>query len=415
MPSSIQASESCHEMQTRTCMNDKTDPEGYLDLWLSSSFPVLCNLLDQITEDSEPSAGLNGSNNAANALKDLFGKENVTERRIQTFPEVGITVPRYKPEDKFVSTEKCQEMEVSVVPPDSLHSSKLEEQMPLAHNLVEQEFSYAEYHEHEHSCRSGLVQLCSGPKVSIFRTIDNKVREMDAIIKNPALMLGATILETCTLNLPGPYTLNRPVRNVKLESNRYTLDVLGLFILLVDTILAANAVAHVMYKGASVPLEFSQDIVKIVSAIQSGFPKIFSELQKLVMYSTVTSILRKAPFKWNKCMIYVLEDLIIHPLKPSFGNSIELEFLAMILQKRAKNLLKLFSSEKFSCIFNSTQHRTVIQRLCHQPPTEDAASFMKISAMNCLEGHRVKPIRFEVKDKLVETYLRDIFVSYKDF
>lgn len=422
----MEYSEPCQMSQAKFAQTEKFDSLSKKDYWgtlFNSTFPALCSLLARSESELGSGTNFNGSSSAVKELEDIFGVSD-PQRGNNALPrgEEHMDIPLFDTTEKFDG----ESPNVSPVVSALAEPNDCAEENPI--NLINlppveewkdhfaPEFCRAGYHEHVHSKESGMLQICTGPKFNVYRTIDNKVREMDSILRAPVEFLGPKHEESCMLNLPGPYSCSRPVRKVKFQSNRYVLDVLGLFLVLVDTVLSTKCVTYVNFKGSKTPLEFAPNIAKVIKLLQIAFPEQFAELQKLVMYSTITSVMKKSPLKWNRCMIYVLEDLLIHPVALANEDSLEQALIVNILQKRAKMLLKRFASDEDSHIFNSVAHfQSIQQNFSFVKDSTKVTEFMKISASNCLEGHRIKNIRFEVKDKLLELYIRDICLSYANF
>jgi len=274
-----------------------------------------------------------------------------------------------------------------------------------------------EYHKHPGSdANSGILQICCHNKESVYHYVDNSVREMEKIIRNPGASICRDIMDnTPELNLPGPYKYHIDPKPVNLNSNRYTLDVLGLFISIIDMIYSCGSVTVVMNGGVRTPLEFSHDVVKIIIVMKAAFPSLFKELQKLMMYSSVTSVMRKIPFKWNKCMVQVLEDLVIHPLDRYVNKeSIEFKLLTVIVQKRAKVLFKQLELDSSQLPKISMKYKTLLLTHFSKVYSQEIKEFLARSARNSLRIHLVKNVRYNITDEAFIRTLNSVWSSHNN-
>lgn len=298
----------------------------------------------------------------------------------------------------------CGSIDTNCVVSPLRQRSKNEESIP--------EFCSTVFHRHPRSeSNVHLLQVCCGDSESVYRCIDNRVREMDKIITNPANSLCKDVLDhTCVLKLPGPHTFNAPLKPVKLNSNRYTFDVLGLFVILVDFVYATNSVTNVIVDDVRTPLEFTQDVVKVIAVMKSAFPELFEELQKLVMYSKVLEVLRKVPFKWNRCMINVLEDLIVIPLNKINNESIEFKLLTVIIRKRAKAFFKQLEVDETQLTKLSTKFKNLLAVNFTKVYQPDIKQALVCSARNSLKAHRVKNLKYEI---CKEDFIRVLSINWR--
>ena len=385
--------------------------------WMSKSFPALCQLLDKVTAHIPENGGQHLNSSAVRAISELTDIFPIIDNLNTTnAPPEQYDIPIYETNDKFQYCDQSMDVTGSTfteakecLEPCFVPDEKISNEYNVNINLCLVQ-------AHNHVCSTNndnLLQLCEGHWSNVYRSIDTDVREMDAVIRNPDTNLCRDAMETsCELQLPGPYSYPTVVKNVSFASDRHSLDVLGLFLILIDTIYASSCITHVNHNSRLVPLEFSQNIVKVVSLMRRGFPEAFSDLQKLVMYSTLTSMLKRVPFRWNMFMTHVLEDLIVHPVNFINEESIEFQLLTMIVKKRAKLVIKMFSSQSASHIFDSVKHKNIMRCNFTNVYKPEIGVFLKTSAGNCKKVHRIKNIRYKVIDKVFESYLRDIFISY---
>lgn len=404
----------------------KKSGDGYYT-WFSSSFPVLCNLLDKVHEDmadlSEGSSDFQSSEKSLKELVALFPPLPSHEQSRKITCDVNdLCIPVFTESEKFAKVEARTAAPSSSHQLDELPESSAKTEMKEvslephdvgAPVLSDQNLCYIEQHIHHNSDSTGLLQLCVGSKSNVYRIFNNAVREMDQVILNPDNNICSENSDNfLKLKLPGSFSYSLNVKPLSFRCNGKTFDVFGVLLLIIDSIYALNCVAAVNWKGISTPLEFKHDIVKVIAVISSTFPKQFQDLQKLVMYSTVCTSMRKAPLKWNRCMVHVFEDLIVHPLSLISEDTVEFKLLGMIMHKRAKVLCSIFSEGNSSNIFNSSKHRSTLTMNFKGLYMEEIAVFLKMSALHCQGNHRVKNIRYELKDKSFRSILRDIFLSY---
>lgn len=399
------------------------EAEGAMSHWMDSSFPVLCQLLDNVTSLIPETGKPHFETSAAKAFAELEAVfpavMEIRKHDADIAPydkNIPLNMPLFSKDKKIYKQLETAEPSKKVIPVifddnpvllDHDFGRCACEPLPTELCLVQ---------AHDHHCRSpstGLLQVCSGQWTNVYRKVDNFVREMDHIIQNPETNLCRDALESSLeLELPGLFTYQFPAKQVTFNSNRNGMDVLGLIMVLVDSVYATNSLTQINHKGVVVPIDFTQNIVKVVSIVRKAFPELFSELQKLIMYSTVLSVLKKLPFRWNRFMIHVLEDLIVHPLKYINEESIEFKLLMMIVRKRAKVLFKRFSPGNEAHIFDSLNHKNVISSNFTHVYKKQIAVFLHTSASNCKIVHRVKNIKYKVKDARFESRLRDLVLSY---
>ena len=274
-------------------------------------------------------------------------------------------------------------------------------------------FGIAKYHYHPQSVQDGLLQFCSGIKRDYSVLVDNSVKEMDLFIKNPDTNICRDAMETtCRLELPGPFSFSIPPRYVKYNSDSNGMDVLGLLLVLVDALYATNTVSYVRYRGKLLPLELTTNSAKIIVVLSVAFPQLFEELQKLIMFSTVLNLLKKVPFKWNRCMIHVFEDLLLHPFNIFSVESIEMKLLSVIIKKRAKTIFKHIHAGSENFAKYSVKYKNLMSTNFTNVDVKEILDSMKSSAASFVKGHRVKNIKFKVNDEAFVKALTILFDSY---
>ena len=361
--------------------------------FLRSSLPAICKMLENLDKDKILSLA---STLPENCLPSLMRNKR------EDAPKMNLE-PKKKTEQNEL---KKSGFLAKVLPKVDFRNLPSKNQIPR--------YSLVEFHEHPDSEKSrGLLQICCDEKKSVYHVIDNKVREMDKILINPANSICRDTMDSsCELQLPGPYKFQIKPKSVALNSNRYTLDVLGLFIILVDVIYATGSVSHVMYGGVKTPLEFTQDVVKIITILKSTFPSLFEELQKMIMYSTVANVMKKLPFKWNRCMTFVLEDLIVHPIDYVNEESIEFKLLTVMVNKRAKALFKQLEVDSTKLSKISLKYKSLLNSQFSKIVSKEIKAVMLVSAENSLKIHRVKNIRYKIHDEYFIKVLKLVWCSY---